>query len=178
MRSFITLLISTVILWILIISFSICLPPLTGDHPDTRPFNFLPWLPGISIALLSGVAGAFFNGMLEIHRSIANKVSEEPAKELDLVYYVIRPFLGAMAGMIVFFFVAAGGLSLTPQIQFTGNENLSVGALIYDYLTPRSAVQLATIVTLTFVGGYFFASVAELFEALWRRTLKNGRPER
>jgi len=173
MRSFMCLLMSTLSLWALIIFLSIYPPTLTGAHPGTFALNFLPWLPGISIAMLSGVAGAFFNGMLAIYSGATARHRIDSGASPELVYFVIRPFLGAMAGMILFFFFAAGGLSLTPHIELSGKGGTNLGALIYDELTPRSAGQLATVVTLTFVGGYFFHLVPELLDLFWKRRLDN-----
>ena len=173
MRSLLGLLISSLFLWTLIIFLSIYPPTLTGAHPDTIAVNFLPYLPGISIAMLSGVAGALFNGMLDIYSRVSARDSKESSSDRDLVYYVIIPFLGAMAGMILFFFFAAGGLSLTSHIDLSSKGGKNLGALIYDELTPGSAGQLATVVTLTFVGGYFFRLVPDLFDVIWKKRLEN-----
>src|SRR5262249_31107407 len=117
MKAFLSLLASTVAVWTLIFFFTLYVPTITGNvSSSARPWNFLPWIPGIAIAFLSGTAGAFFNGLLEIWRTQPQQPEaareQQPALPSAL-HFALRPLLGAFAGFILFLFFATGGLSLT-----------------------------------------------------------------
>src|SRR5437762_2688883 len=172
MKAFFALLASTLAVWTVIFFFTLYIPTITGAHaPDARPTYFLRWIPGVAIAFLSGTAGAFFNGLLEIWRTQAQPAApdDQPPGPPTTVHFVVRPLLGAFAGLVLFLFFATGGLSLTYQ-QSNADPGASVGTLIYQ-LTPHTASQLATTILLTFVGGYFFPLIPELLDAYRKRML-------
>ena len=172
MKAFFALLASTLAVWTVIFFFTLYVPTITGAHsPAARPAYFLRWIPGVAIAFLSGTAGAFFNGLLEIWRTQAQPAvpDDQPASSPSTVHFIVRPLLGAFAGLILFLFFATGGLSLTYQAS-DADSGASVGTLIYQ-LTPHTASQLATTILLTFVGGYFFPVVPELLDAYRKRML-------
>ena len=167
MKAFISLLVSTLCVWTIILFFTLYLPTITGAHdPAARATYFLRWIPGIAIAFLAGATGAFFNGLLEIWKiSTSSAANEAPASIPDNVQFIVRPLLGAFAGFILFLFFAVGGLSLTYERPDSIQSGASVGTLIYQ-LTPHSTSQLATTILLTFVGGYFFPPRAGAFGRL------------
>ena len=116
MKAFFALLVSTLAVWTVIFFFTLYVPTFTGAHsPDARPTYFLRWIPGVAIAFLSGTAGAFFNGLLEIWRTQAQPAvpDDHPGSSPSTVHFVVRPLLGAFAGLILFLFFATGGLSRT-----------------------------------------------------------------
>ena len=179
MKAFISLLVSTLCVWTIILFFTLYLPTTTGVHdPAARATHFLRWIPGIAIAFLAGATGAFFNGLLEIWKiSTSSPANEATAPIPDNVQFIVRPLLGAFAGFILFLFFAVGGLSLTYERPDSVQSGASVGTLIYQ-LTPHSTSQLATTILLTFVGGYFFSIVPELLDAYRKRMFpkSNSKP--
>jgi H+/Cl- antiporter ClcA len=174
MKAFFSLLASTVAVWTLVFFFTLYVPTITGVHdPGARSTHFLRWIPGIAIAFLSGTAGAFFNGLLEIWRTQTPQPQTPDEQQPVLpptVHFVVRPLLGAFSGFILFLFFATGGLSLTYQQTDADTSGAPIGALIYQ-LTPHTASQLATTILLTFVGGYFFPLLPELLDAYRKRML-------
>lgn len=169
MKAFLALLLITLCLGGCVVGLSVLLLTTTGNHPGTKAIYFLQWLPGISIALLSGIIGAFFNGLMEIWRAYSRSgaIPREIAPP-NLVRFVIRPFLGAIAGVILFLFFAAGSLSLGGNPE-TSTGTGSLGAVIFQ-LTPRTPAQFSTTVLLTFVGGYFFPLVPSLLD-IYRKSM-------
>jgi len=149
------------------------LPTLTGVHPDPNPFHFLPYPPGIAIAILAGSTGGMLNGLFALWKSISSH--DQAVLEMsDPALFYLPPILGAFAGVLTFFLISAGGLSLIdPKAAFSVDlqQSPSMGMLIYK-LTPTSPAQLATFVIYTTVAGYFFTSLPETFEVLTTRVSK------
>src|SRR4051794_18774730 len=115
MKAFVSLAVSTLCVWSLVLFLALFVPTITGAHdPAAKATYFLQWIPGIGIAFLSGTTGAFFNGLLEIWNSRPSPTQNGGTQTpLSTVHFVIRPLLGAFAGFILFLFFAVGGLSLT-----------------------------------------------------------------
>ena len=166
MKNLFSLLASAAIVWIAVIGVSIYIPTVTGVHSaGTQATYFLRWMPGVSIAMLSGTIGALFNGLMEIWLMAPTGRRRSKSATSANVHFVVRPVLGAIAGLILFLFFAAGGLSLMPSAaQPVDDWGGSTGTLLYQ-LTPRSTSQLATTILLTLVGGYFFPLVPHILEA-------------
>jgi hypothetical protein len=170
--------------WVFVLLITIGLwtyvPTLTGAHSDPHPFHFLPYPPGIAIAVVAGSTGGMLNGLFAVWNEISSgRVSPTPA---DPALYYLPPILGAFAGIVMFFILAAGGLSLIdPKGAFSVDlqNSASTGFLIYK-LTPTSPPQLAVFVIYTTVAGYFFTRVPEtlgfLKDHVGSRTHQRRRP--
>jgi hypothetical protein len=179
---FITL--CTAILWTV-------LPALSGVHGETNPLYFLPWPPGIAIAIVMGSMGGMLNGLFRLWSEVMSQKAQ--SNTLSPGLYSLPPILGAFAGIVLFFFIAAGGLSLgnpsglllanTPQrtsnsdspVDKTLNptshiyESPSPASLLYK-LTPTTPGQLAILVIYSIAAGYFFARIPELLKIVSDRT--------
>ena len=143
MKAFISLLVSTLCVWTIILFFTLYLPTITGAHdPAARATYFLRWIPGIAIAFLAGATGAFFNGLLEIWKiSTSSAANEAPASIPDNVQFIVRPLLGAFAGFILLLFFAVGGLSLTYERP---DGVSSRGIRGHSYLSAHSSQHIPT----------------------------------
>jgi len=169
--------------WLLVLTITLVLwmyiPTLTGGHTDVHPLHFLPYPPGVAIAVLAGSTGGMLNGLFKVWNEVSH--GGPVSSQHDPAFYYLPPILGAFAGILMFLIIAAGGLSIIdPKGAFSADlqQSASVASLLYK-LTPTSPPQLAVFVIYTAAAGYYFTRVPETFGLLEgrarRRTNRSDR---
>lgn len=178
MGSLVGLLASTLGMWACILSVSAYGMSTSQGGNLSNPVAFLLWLPGVSIALVAGTAGALLDGLLDIARRTAPRAtSASVSQELAPVQYVIKPFLGALSAGLLFFAMASGftNVSWTEIVPAAGGDpgQGGLGGLLW-VMTPRTPGGLAKLVLFSFAAGYFHPAIPVVLEVLRRHALGLG----
>jgi hypothetical protein len=144
------------------------LPTMTDVSPGKHALDFLPWPPGIAIAIVAGATGGMLKSLFSVWNSVAGQGIQK-SNEVSSAAGLISPLLGSLSGTFIFVFLASGlSKSLSSTVGFLWRptrENYSIGHLVY-LLTPNSPNEFAALVLYSMLAGFSFQYLPELLDGL------------